>query len=189
MYLKLTEECSFFNPILTIFATSPFSHNLCNSNIIILILRKSQHQFYQRTRFGFIVKKIRDDFEYTIRSRVVCLPASTLKLIVFRFACNEFDCISTTFALMQTRHITRRRGKDSRAMTHIRRHPSPPRFPSANAIAGISGVARDYNVVYCAARLDQRDYMRRTEENLRWLYLGCSTDERPYAIVPHRDAY
>lgn len=28
---------------------------------------------------------------------------------------------------------------------------SPPRLPSANAIADISGVARDYNVVYCGA--------------------------------------
>ena len=52
-------------------------------------------------------------------------------------------------------------------MTYIRRLPSPPRFPSANVIANITGVARDYNIVYCGAFRSQRDYMRRTEENLR----------------------
>lgn len=37
-------------------------------------------------------------------------------------------------------------------------------FPSANVIVDISGVAHDYNIVHCGARLGQSDYMPRIED-------------------------
>lgn len=88
---------------------------------------------------------------YNSPSRVIRLSAN-IRIYRFLSAYDEFDRVSIVFALIQLHHIMHR----GETRTHV---PWPtfnasrvrPRFPSANAIADISSVARDYNVVYCSA--------------------------------------
>lgn len=127
--------------------------------------------------------------EYTIILNIQFDLERFAFLKVLEFIVSNFSVvrrmISTVFALMQIRHIMHRRSKDSHAMTYIRRLPSPSRFPSANAIADISGVARDYNIVYCSAfRSTWLHATYRGKSPMIVSQLECSTDAR--AFQPRR---
>jgi len=146
-----------------------------------MILKKSRLQIGQRIEL--VIKRIHNNFD--IQFDLEYFAFSQIRSNLMFLVCMQR---SHLYSLRpHARHIIHRRDKDSCAMTYIGHLPSPPRFPSAIAIADINDAARDYNVVYCGAFRSTRLHATyRGKSPMIVSRLGCSTRTNARAFQPQR---